>query len=176
MFHQRFFWLDMKNFEISVLTANSRYLQTAALNNCFHTAQFQFYRIINRFHHKIHQFTIHLFRAVSFRSEWIQIFDHLIQVPSLAVHGTKLFQSHCQEGHMFQSLYHFLYLEPWLVWFQDTRVSPTPVTATATPLPLPAPYEIQQVLHLVVTAFGGSHLSIQHSDFAFVCLSHLIHC
>ena len=175
-FTKGFFWLNMKNFEISVLTANSRYLQTAALNNCFHTAQFHFYRIINRFHHKIHQFTIHLFRAVSFRSEWIQIFDHLIQVPSLAVHGTKLFQSHCQEGHMFQSLYHFLYLEPWLVWFQDTRVSPTPVTATATPLPLPAPYEIQQVLHLVVTAFGGSHLSIQHSDFAFVCLSHLIHC
>ena len=27
-----FFWLNMKNFEISVLTANSRYLQTAALN------------------------------------------------------------------------------------------------------------------------------------------------
>ena len=26
-----FFWLNMKNFEISVLTANSRYLQTAAL-------------------------------------------------------------------------------------------------------------------------------------------------
>ena len=25
-----FFWLNMKNFEISVLTANSRYLQTAA--------------------------------------------------------------------------------------------------------------------------------------------------
>ena len=28
-----FFWLNMKNFEISVLTANSRYLQTAALND-----------------------------------------------------------------------------------------------------------------------------------------------
>jgi len=29
MFHQRvFFWLNMKNFEISVLTANPRYLQT----------------------------------------------------------------------------------------------------------------------------------------------------
>ena len=28
-----FFWLNMKDFEISVLTANSRYLQTAALNN-----------------------------------------------------------------------------------------------------------------------------------------------
>ena len=26
-----FFWLNMKNLEISVLTANSRYLQTAAL-------------------------------------------------------------------------------------------------------------------------------------------------
>ena len=26
-----FFWLNMKDFEISVLTANSRYLQTAAL-------------------------------------------------------------------------------------------------------------------------------------------------
>ena len=28
-----FFWLNMKDFEISVLKANSRYLQTAALNN-----------------------------------------------------------------------------------------------------------------------------------------------
>ena len=28
-----FFWLNMKNFEISVLTANSRYLQTTALNS-----------------------------------------------------------------------------------------------------------------------------------------------
>ena len=93
-----FLRLNMKNFEISVLTANSRYLQTAALNNCFHTAQFHFYRIINRFHHNIHQFTIHLFRAVSFRPEWIQTFDHLIQVPSLAFHGTKLLQSHCQKG------------------------------------------------------------------------------
>ena len=27
-----FFWLNMKNFEIAVLTANSRYLHTAALN------------------------------------------------------------------------------------------------------------------------------------------------
>ena len=27
-----FFWLNMKDFEISVLKANSRYLQTAALN------------------------------------------------------------------------------------------------------------------------------------------------
>ena len=27
-----FFWQNMKNFEISVLTTNSRYLQTAALN------------------------------------------------------------------------------------------------------------------------------------------------
>ena len=27
-----FFWLNMKDFEISVLTANSRYLPTAALN------------------------------------------------------------------------------------------------------------------------------------------------
>ena len=47
---------------------------------------------------------------------------------------------------------------------RHTRVSPTPVTATATPLPIPAPYEIQQELHLVVTAFGGSYLSIQHSS------------
>ena len=30
-----FFWLTMKNFEISVLTANSRYLQTAALKSDF---------------------------------------------------------------------------------------------------------------------------------------------
>ena len=29
-----FFRLDMKNFKISVLTANSRYLQTAALKSC----------------------------------------------------------------------------------------------------------------------------------------------
>ena len=28
-----FFWLNMKNFEISVLTENSRYLQTAALKS-----------------------------------------------------------------------------------------------------------------------------------------------
>ena len=28
------FWLKMKYFEISVLTANSRYLQTAALKEC----------------------------------------------------------------------------------------------------------------------------------------------
>ena len=28
-----FFWPSMKNFEISVLTANSRYLQTAALKH-----------------------------------------------------------------------------------------------------------------------------------------------
>ena len=34
-----FFWLNMKNFEISVLTANSRYLQTAALNHEFITSR-----------------------------------------------------------------------------------------------------------------------------------------
>ena len=28
-----FFWLNLKNFEISVLTTNSRYLQTAALKD-----------------------------------------------------------------------------------------------------------------------------------------------
>ena len=36
MFHQRvFLWLKMKYFEISVLTVNSRYLQTAALKREF---------------------------------------------------------------------------------------------------------------------------------------------
>ena len=34
-----FFWLNMKNFEISVLTANSRYLQTAALKKIFDESQ-----------------------------------------------------------------------------------------------------------------------------------------
>ena len=35
-----FFWLNMKNFEISILTANCRYLQTAALKLVeFQTAQ-----------------------------------------------------------------------------------------------------------------------------------------
>ena len=37
IFHQRvFFWLNMKNFEISVLTANSRYLQAATLKIIWH--------------------------------------------------------------------------------------------------------------------------------------------
>ena len=49
-----FFWLNMKNFEISVLTANSRYLQIAAQLRTF-LLRFQFWLACKDFSHAFRQ-------------------------------------------------------------------------------------------------------------------------
>ena len=68
-----FFWLIMKNFEISVLTANSRYLQTAALKNSTLGKVASIWRI--------ERFQIN---AIKFDRTQIHFFSVMFSLPSLS--------------------------------------------------------------------------------------------